>query len=70
MNEDDLKRLVEFGAYRGVIERTRISKTFSVESDDDGNAVYIVGRTHASAIVRALNEAGYEIVRQASQVRE
>jgi hypothetical protein len=63
MTEEDLNKLMEFGEYRGAIERTRISKVHSVESGEDGSLVYIVGRHHANAIVRALKDAGYSIVR-------
>ncbi len=61
--EDELKRLVEFGSYRGVIERTEISNVRSVSLDDGGGEVCVVGRRHANMIVRALNDAGYKIVR-------
>jgi hypothetical protein len=64
MSPEDIEKLKDFGSYRGAIERTRIPKMLFVESGDNGETVYIVGRRNASAIVRALHEAGYEIVRR------
>lgn len=63
-SEDVTKKFIEFASYRGVIERTPISKIHSIDSDADGNPVYVVGRRHASLIVKALNDAGYEIVQR------
>ncbi len=64
MTEAEMEKLLEYAAYRGVIERTEVDRTQSVALNDAGEQIYVIGRGHATAIVRALDAAGYQIVRK------